>query len=124
VADPALRNALYKKDESVFDDPNEMGFIAETLVCSVIERWISSIRDDDRVGYFSDRGEVDFIFKYGAGALPIEVKWRNDVPALKTLDSVVKKWKLKESLVVTKDFDVTYVTGRLSAPLWFFLLIF
>ena len=124
VADPALRNALYRKDESIFDDPNEMAYIAETLVCSVIERWFSPVSGKDRVGYFSDRGEVDFIFKHGSGALPIEVKWRNDVPALKTLDLLVKKWKLPESLLVTKDFEMTYRDGRLSVPLWFFLLIF
>lgn len=124
VTDPALRNALYKKDENVFDDPEEMGFIAETLVCSVAERWISPVRGDDRVGYYADRGEVDFVFRYGSGALPIEVKWRNDVPTLKTLDALVKKWRLQESMVVTKDFDMTYRGGRLSVPLWFFLLIF
>ena len=124
VADPALRNALYKKDESVFDDPEEMAFIAETLVCSTIERWLSPMRGEDRIGYYSKNGEVDFVFKHGSGILPIEVKWRNDVPALKSLDNLVKKWKLKQSMVVTKDFELTYRNGRLSIPLWFFLMIF
>lgn len=124
VTDPSLRNALYKRDESIFDDSEEMGFIAETLVCSVAERWTSPVRGDDRVGYYNDRGEVDFIFKYGSGALPIEVKWRNDVPTLKPLDALLRKWKLTESMVVTKDYDMTYRDGRLSVPLWFFLMIF
>jgi len=124
VTDPALRNALYKRDDSVFDDSEEMGFIAETLVCSAAERWITPVRGDDRVGYYADRGEVDFVFKYGSGALPIEVKWRNDVPPLKTLDALVKKWDISESMVVTKDFDMTYRNGRLSVPLWFFLMVF
>lgn len=124
VTDPALRNALYKRDESVFDDPEEMSFIAETLVCSAAERWVSPVPSDERIGYFSDRGEVDFIFKHGSGALPIEVKWRNDVPALTRLDALVKKWDLAESMVVTKYFDMTYQNGRLSIPLWFFLMVF
>lgn len=124
VTDPALRNALYKRDDSVFDDAEEMSFIAETLVCSTAERWITPVRGDDRVGYYADRGEVDFVFKYGSGALPIEVKWRNDIPTLKTLDALVKKWDISESMVVTKDFDMTYRNGRLSIPLWFFLMVF
>lgn len=124
VADPALRNALYKKDDTVFDDPNEMGFIAETLVCSVIERWLSPVRGEDRVGYYAKGGEVDFVFKYGPGVLPIEVKYRNDIPSLKSMDRLVKKWKLNQSMVVTKDFDLSYRNGRLSIPLWFFLMIF
>lgn len=124
VTDPALRNALYKKNESVFDDPQEMSIIAETLVCSAMERWFSPVHVDERVGYYFDRGEVDFVFKYGDGAIPVEVKWRNDVPALKTLDSLVEKWKLSESMMVTKDFEMTYREGRLSVPLWFFLLAF
>lgn len=124
VSDPALWNALYKKDERIFDAPQEMSFIAETLVCSTLERWTSLLPAADRVGYYSERGEVDFMFKYGTTVLPIEVKWRNDITALKTLDNVVKKWQLKESMVVTKDFDMTYRDGRLSIPLWFFLLVF
>lgn len=124
VVEPALRNALYKKDDTVFDDLNEMGYIAETLVCSVVERWLSPVRGEDRLGYYSKGGEVDFVFKHGAGVLPIEVKYRNDIPALKGLDKLVKKWKLSQSMVVTKDFDLTYRDGRLSIPLWFFLMIF
>ncbi len=124
VSDPALWNALYKKDERVFDSPQEMSFIAETLVCSTIERWTSPLSIENRVGYFSERGEVDFTFKYGSSVLPIEVKWRNEVPTLKTLDALIKKWDLTESMVITKDFDMTYREGRLSIPLWFFLLVF
>ena len=67
VADPALRNALYRNDESIYDDPQEMSIIAETLVCSVLERWPSTLYGGDHVAYFSERGEVDFIFKHGAG---------------------------------------------------------
>ncbi len=124
VSDPALRNALYKKDEGVFDDPQEMSMIAETLVCVTVQRWSEYLREADRVAYYADRGEVDFVFKHGSGALPIEVKWRNDIVSLKPLDALVKKWNLSESMLVTKDFDMTYRDGRLSIPLWFFLLIF
>ena len=125
VTEPALRNALYKKDESVLDDPEEMSIIAETLVCSAIERWDRIAPGIERVSYYRERNnEVDFVFKNAANTLPIEVKWRKDIKNLKSLDALVSKWNISESLVVTKDFEMTYENGRLSVPLWFFLLVF
>jgi len=125
VTDVALRNALRRRTEEVYDNPDEMSYIAENLVCTAIKRWVTGPQKDEQVVFFKDAsGEVDFIVKDVGKVLPIEVKWRNDVPALKTLDRLCQKWDLRESILITKNFDLTYRNGRLSVPLWFFLLAF
>ena len=125
VTDIALSNALRRRTEEVYDNPDEMSYISENLVCTALKRWISGPQKDEQVVFYKDAsGEVDFVFKDVGETLPIEVKWRNDVPTLKALDKLCKKWALDESMVITKDFDLTYRNGRLSIPLWFFLLAF
>lgn len=125
MADIAIRNAFYKKDESIYFDSQEMGMIAENMVCSALRRWLFGPHKDEQIAFYRQRGEeIDFIVKTPTTVLPIEVKWRNDVPALKTLDKITDEWKLKNSLLITKDFGLTLENGRLSVPLWFFLLSF
>lgn len=76
VTDVALRNALRKKTEEIFDNPEEMSYVAENLVCTTVESWFPGIRRDGEVSFYRDKtGEVDFIAKYPTGALPIEVKF-------------------------------------------------
>lgn len=125
LTDIAIRNAFYKKDKSVYFDSNEMGLIAENLVGSMFLRWLYGPHKDEQIGFYRDNsGEVDFIIKTPNMVLPVEVKWRNDVPALKTMDKIVHKWKLPNSLLITKDFGLSFEKGRLSVPLWFFMLSF
>lgn len=124
LTDVSLRNAFYKRDENVFYNDDEMGLIAENLVRTKIQSWIDGPQKEEQIGFFRDgSGEIDFIVKNLGFIMPIEVKWRSS-PALKTLDKIAAKWNLKESMVITKDFDLTFKNGRLSIPLWFFLLGF
>ncbi|MDP3794632.1 MAG: ATP-binding protein [bacterium] len=123
LSDVALRNAFYKKSEDVFYDPEEMGIIAENLVCSVLERWVADSRREEQLAFYKDRsGEIDFVVKTPGAVLPVEVKWRDTIPPLKTLDKVCKEWDVRQSMVVTKDGELRYENGRLFIPLWFFLL--
>ncbi len=127
LTDIALRHAFFKRDVNVFDDPHEIGGIAENLVCVVLENFLLlGPTTSDSLGYYRDRNgkEVDFVAKMGAHVLPVEVKYRNDIANLHALDQLCADWKLSQSIVVTKDFDMTYKNGRLSVPLWFFLLTF
>ncbi len=125
MTDIAIRNAFYKKDDSVYYDNEEMGLIAENMVCTVLRRWLYGPHKDEQISYFRNRNEeVDFVVKTPTTVLPIEVKWRNNVPTLKVLDKLTEEWKLKNSIIVTKDFSLTFENGRLSIPLWFFLLNF
>lgn len=125
VTDVALRNALRKKTEEVYHEPEEMAYIAENLVCTAVQRWLIGVRREDHVAFFKDKsGEVDFVVKHLDSVMPIEVKWRTDIPALKTLDKLTRDWNLSESMLITKDHDVTFRDGRLSIPLWCFLLLF
>ena len=126
LTDIALRHAFYKKDVRVFDDPNEIGKIAENLVCVALQNFLllGTSMADSLAYYRNGNKEVDFILKTGAVVLPIEVKFRNDIPGLSALDELCAKWGLTQSMVITKDHDLAFNKGRLSIPLWFFLLIF
>lgn len=124
AADSAVRAAVRKSRDELFDDPDEMGLYAENLVGSALWRRLST-RAGDSLHYYREgnRYEVDFVVKEGDSLLPVEVKWRGDIPALPSLDRLCAKWKLRESALVTRDYEFTYRNGRLSLPLWFFLLI-
>ena len=126
VSDIAFKNALYKRDETIFEDPEAMGTIAENLVCSLIQRWITGPYNEDSIQFYKDNaGEVDFIVKQPQKVIPIEVKWREQIQKPKTLEKIVKKWNLQESILVTKNNELDYnANGQLSIPLWFFLMTF
>ncbi len=125
LTDVALRNAFYNRTEDVFFDSNEMSFIAENLVCTTLQRWLRGPKREEQVSFYKDRsGEVDFIFKGPNNITPIEVKWRNDMPQLKTLKKLETSWGVKQSILVTKDQDLDLAGGRFSIPLWLFLLCF
>jgi len=122
--DATVRAAVLKSRNDIFDNPDEMGIYAENLVASALARRLSG-RAGSGIWYYreSNRYEVDFIVKEGESLLPIEVKWRENIPALASLDRLGDKWGLKESVLVTRDHDFTYRDGRLSIPLWFFILL-
>lgn len=125
LTDVALRNAFYNRTEDVFFDSDEMSFIAENLVCTVLQRWLRGPKREEQVSFYKDRsGEVDFVFKGPNSITPIEVKWRNDIPQLKTLKKLETSWNVKQSILITKDQDLDVREGRFSIPLWFFLLCF
>lgn len=126
MSDVAFKNALYKRDETVYENPEDMGIIAENLVCSLVQRWITGPYKDDTIQFYNDgSGEVDFVVKQPEKTIPIEVKWREQIKKPKTLEKIVKKWGLKESIMVTKNDDVSFSeSGQLSIPLWYFLMMF
>ncbi|MBI2464433.1 DUF4143 domain-containing protein, partial [Candidatus Peregrinibacteria bacterium] len=125
VSDIAFRNAFYKYDETIFEDENEMGIIAENLVCSLAQRWISVPYKEDSIQFYRDNtGEVDFIVKQPTGVMPIEVKYRSTIKKQKTMEKICKKWDIQESLLITKENDLSFQNSQLSIPLWFFLMMF
>lgn len=125
LTDVALRNAFYNKTEDVYFDSEEMPFIAENMVCTTIQRWLRGPRREEQVSFYKDRsGEVDFIFKGAATIIPIEVKWRNDIPALRTLQKIERSWDIVQSFLITRDQGIDVKNGRLSIPLWLFLICF
>ncbi|MBU2575851.1 ATP-binding protein [Patescibacteria group bacterium] len=123
--DAAVRAAVLKNREDVFENPEEMGVYAENLVASALWRKIAG-RAGNGIRYYREgnRYEVDFIIKDADSILPVEVKWRENIPSLPSLDRLCDKWGLSESVLVTRDRELTYKNGRLSIPLWFFLLLF
>ena len=102
-----------------------MSFISENLVCTTLQRWLRGPKREEQISFYKDRsGEVDFVFKGFNTIIPIEIKWRNEMPNLKTLHKVEDSWDVKQSILITKDQDLDLRGKRLSIPLWFFLLCF
>jgi len=125
LTDVALRNAFYNKTEDVYFDSEEMSFIAENLVCTTVERWLRGPHREEQVSFYKDRsGEIDFIFKGATVIIPIEVKWRNEIPPLRTLQKIEHSWEVAQSLLITRDQEIDVKNGRLSIPLWLFVLCF
>jgi len=122
--DAAVRAAVLKNRSDIFENPAEMGVYAENLVAAALARRLLG-RAGNGIWYYREgnRYEVDFIVKEGDSLLPVEVKWRENIPSMPSLDRLGVKWGLKESVLVTRDYELTYRNGRLSLPLWFFLLI-
>ena len=126
LTDVAIRNAIYKYDEEIFNNSQEMGRIAENLVCiALYNLLLHGPMREEQLGYYRERkNEVDFILKYGNKVIPIEVKWQNTGKDTGGMDKLQEKWGLEESMLITKDMEMSYQRGRLSIPLWFFLLAF
>lgn len=125
LTDVALRNAFYNKTEDVYFDSEEMSFISENLVCTTLQRWLRGPKREEQVSFYRDRsGEVDFVFKGFNTIIPVEIKWRNEMPGLRTLQKVENYWEVGQSFLITKDQDLDLRNKRLSIPLWFFLLCF
>lgn len=73
-----------------------MSFIAENLICTTLERRLRGTKREEQVSFYKDRsGEVEFVFKGFNTIIPIEVKWRNDMPSLKTLQKKVHEKHLQ-----------------------------
>lgn len=122
--DAAVRAAVLKNRSDIFENPAEMGVYAENLAAAALARRLLG-RAGNGIWYYREgnRYEVDFIVKEGDSLLPVEVKWRENIPSMPSLDRLRAKWGLKESVLITRDYELTYRDGRLSMPLWFFLLI-
>ena len=94
-------------------------------VCVNVCMWLRGPKKEEQVSFYKDSSvEVDFVFKGPSSIIPIEVKWRNEMPTLKTLKKLETSWAVKQSILITKDQELDEKEGRFSIPLWLFLLCF
>ena len=92
-----------------FYDEANLQHIAETAVANQL----------DAQYYYKNGFEVDFVQKTNNRILPIEVKYGK--PDRNQLIKFQKKFKVKKSILVTKDYFQLNQNGIDNLPLWFFL---
>ena len=123
LVDLALRNAILKLNEKILEDNVMLGFYAENLVFNALRQFEGVIE----LGFYKDaRREIDFIVHLGGKRyLPIEVKYRNDLSDLGSIQYFIEKYNQKFGIVVTKNFEKQVVANNLVfIPLSIFLLFF
>ena len=112
-ADVGLRNAIItEKDE---------GEVVENVVFNHMGL------NYDKICYWDNKHECDFIVKTYEDIIPIEVKYREDPGKIKGLIGFMEKFNVKRGIVVTKDALKEEEINEhkvLFIPLWIFLLLF
>jgi len=123
LVDLALRNAILKLTNSVFEDSVMMGFYAENLVFNALRKFEGSIE----LTYYKDaKREVDFVVHVGGKRyVPIEVKYRDVIDDLAGIKYFIEQHNQNFGIVVTKNF-VNFPDEKklLFVPLSIFLLFF
>jgi predicted AAA+ superfamily ATPase len=119
--DLALRNAVLKTWDDFTSDPAMMGLYAENLVAINLNKWSEAIE----IAYYREKkNEVDFIVTYGGDRyLPIEVKHRKEPGAPIGIEHFIKKYHLKNGVLVTRERDIQVEGNVLCIPLLYFLLL-
>jgi hypothetical protein len=130
LVDLALRNAVLRVPENVFQDNSIQGLYAENLVFLALRKWEGILQLD----YYREKNvEVDFIVHTSPGAfLPVEVKYRNSITAIdfNPAKSFLNRFGKRENrfaLMVTKKWDDLKMNEEqytLMIPLPLFLLMF
>ena len=124
-----LRNVLVNKlTEDLFNDYNDVGKVAETLVYDHCMRlkFCLDLTPNPKLFYWKDsnNNEVDIIMEIQNKAIPIEIKYQNNISNndLKGINNFISQKKNTFGFVVTKDL-LNLKNNIIYIPLWLFLLI-
>jgi hypothetical protein len=125
--DSGMMNAINMKPE--FDDIYLSKLVENA--CAQVVFGIKSKKSISPVVYYwlDEFGkEVDLILDEGSAALPVEVKFRNQIlkKDLHPLEKFLKKFNLGKGVIVTKDLlDKRIIEGKevWFIPAWMFLLL-
>ena len=109
----------------MFTDGKELGKIAEILVHDHAKRLFSFDDTNPEVFYWRNKNgnEVDVIAEVNNRAVPIEVKYKNNISSddLKGINSFMSQNKSSFGFVITKDL-IDKKEKLIFIPLWMFLL--
>jgi len=122
-----LRNVLINiLNEQLFADDKELGKIAEILVHDHSKRLFCFDYVKPEVFYWKNKSgkEVDVVVEVHNKAIPIEVKYKNNISSddLKGINSFILEKKGSLGLVITKDI-IDKKEKLIFIPLWMFLLL-
>lgn len=124
LVDLALRNAVMRIQDKLFEDESILGKYAENLVFNALKKWEGALH----ISYFREKNyEIDFIVHARARTfIPFEVKYRAKIEDrdLSTLRNFCRRFKCPAGLVVTKQWeDFGDRQGIFFLPLPHFLLL-
>lgn len=125
LSDLALRNAVMRLTDSLFDNHELLGLYADNLVYLTLRRSKQMLQVDY---YRENNHEVDFIVQTVSGKfLPIEVKFRDSIGKtdLSGIEFFREKHKKTEfGLVITKNWsDSGFLFGNLVIPFPLYLVL-
>ena len=122
-----LRNVLVNRlNEGLFTDDSELGKIAEILIHDHSKRLFCSESTKPEAFYWKNKNgkEVDIIVEAKNKAIPIEVKYKNDISSedIKGINSFISQKKSSFGFVITKEL-LDKRDNLVFVPLWMFLLL-
>lgn len=123
LMDLALRNAILKLGDKLLEDKVMLGYYAENLVFNALRNFEGII---ELSFYKEKQRDIDFIVSLGGKRyLPIEVKYREEIDDVASIEHFIEKYNQKFGIIVTKNFEQNKEGNRLLfVPLSIFLLFF
>ncbi len=127
VCDTGVRNSsLGMLDETVLENPKEIGSIAECFAFDCLKRLKFNLEPgpNPKVFHWSNKKEVDFIFELKGHPIPIEVKYSNSIlqEEMIGIKEFMKQFKINFGIILSKDvFELR--ENILIIPIWLFALI-
>lgn len=127
INDIGIRNVVAGVfDDHILSDSTELGKIVETVVADHTKRLKFNLDPSSKPSlfYWRSSNEVDIVIDLYQKPLPIEVKFRQTIEEsyLKGLRSFIEKFKLKLSIVVTKDY-LAKGDSVIFVPAWLYLIM-
>lgn len=123
LVDLALRNAILKLRDKLFEDKIMLGYYAENLAFNALRNFEGAID----LSFCKEKHiDIDFIVNLGSKRyLPIEVKYRDTIDDIASIKYFVKNYNQEVGIVVTKNIVENKEDNKLLfIPLSIFLLFF
>jgi hypothetical protein len=128
VNDTGMRNVVNNSfSDIVMQDGNELGRLVETIVfnhCLRLKFKMTGKHKPEMFYWRKDDEEIDIMLDCGAHAIPIEVKYRNNIDKkdIRPICDYVESGKAPFGFVIT--IDKLEMDGKIIfVPLWLFLLM-
>ena len=127
VSDPGIRNAAVNLlDETLYQIPEELGKIAESVVFNHLKRlkFVMEPGPDPKIFYWENGREVDFIFEYKRKVIPIELKYQNTINEedFKGIKECIEKHNSPFGILISKH-EFRLKEDIIVIPMWMFLLM-
>jgi len=127
VCDAGIRNAAISHlDESLLQEPGELGRVAEGVMFNHLRRlkFVLEPGPEPTLCYWENGCEVDFILEYKRKVIPIELKYQNDIGGedVSGLKECVAKLGSPFGILISKK-DFRQTGNILVIPMWLFLIM-
>ncbi|MBU1197288.1 ATP-binding protein [Candidatus Micrarchaeota archaeon] len=126
ICDTGIRNVLNGTySRSALRDSKDVGLMAETVAHDHLVRLAFHLNSYDPKCYYWKNGkEIDNVIVHGKKAIPIEVKYKNDIVSedSKCCSEFIVRNDSPFGIVITKD-KFSHKDKIIFVPFWYFLLL-